>query len=98
MRSRRRLVQRIVAALALLAAVAWLAPAFFSAERYRKRLEAGLEQSLKRRVSFGSISYRLLPRPGFTIDNAVVHEDPAFGSEPFAQVAHIECALRWRGF
>jgi hypothetical protein len=37
----------------------------------------------------------LLPRPGFSIENAEVDEDPDFGSEPFARVDHIDCDLRW---
>jgi len=85
----------LVALVGVVAAVWWLPP-FFSAERYRRRLETGLERALDRPVSFGAISVRLLPRPGFSIANAVVREDPAFGSEPLARVDRIECDLRWR--
>src|SRR5207249_1578064 len=38
----------------------------------------------------------LLPRPGFSIENAVVREDPGFSFEPFARVDRIDCDLRWR--
>ena len=55
----------------------------------------GLEQALHRPVKFGALSFRLLPRPGFSIENAEVDEDPDFGSEPFARVDHIDCDLRW---
>lgn len=82
-------------ALVLLLLAGWLLPSFFSAERYRRRLEAGLQRAVHRPVTFGAISFRLLPRPGFSIENAVVHEDPAFGSEPFARVERIDCDLRW---
>lgn len=51
---------------------------------------------MQRPVTFGAVSVRLLPRPGFAIENALVKEDPAFGSEPFARVDRIECDLRWR--
>ena len=74
----------------------WFIPSYFSAERYRRRLEAGIERALHRRVTFGEVSVRLLPRPGFVIENAVIEEDPAFGSEPFARVDRIECDLRWQ--
>ncbi len=74
----------------------WIVPSFFSAERYRHRLEAGLERALNRTATFGAVTYRLLPRPGFSIENAVVREDPAFGFEPFARVDRIDCDLRWR--
>ncbi len=88
--------RRIVLALALFLVAGWWLPSFFSAERFRRRLEAGLERALHRPVSFGATSFRLLPRPGFSIENAVVREDPAFGSEPLARVDRIECDLRWR--
>jgi hypothetical protein len=80
----------------LLGGAAWLVPSYFSAERYRHRLEVGLERALHRPVKFGATSFRLLPRPGFTIENAEVEEDFDFGSEPFARVDRIECDLRWR--
>jgi hypothetical protein len=75
---------------------AWLIPSYFNAERYRRRLEAGLERELHRPVTFGEVSVRLLPRPGFVIENALIQEDPAFGSEPFARVDRIECDIRWQ--
>jgi len=97
MRTRaRRYTRNGLAAFALLTLACWVVPSFFNAERYRRRLEAGLERALDRPVTFGAVSYRLLPRPGFSIENATVREDPAFGSEPFARVERIDCDLRWR--
>ena len=84
------------AALVLLTIAAWLVPTFLSANRFHRRLEAGLERALQRPVTFSSASFRLLPRPGFAVENAIVHEDPVFGPEPFARVDRIECDLRWR--
>ena len=83
-------------ALALVALAAWQLPSFLSAERFRRRLEAGLEGALHRPVTFGSASFRLLPRPGFALQTVVVREDPAFGQEPFARVDQVECDIRWR--
>jgi len=77
----------------LLLLAAWLLPSLFSAERFRRRLEVRLEQGLGRSVHLGSISPRLLPHPGFSIDNVTIREDSAFGSEPFARVDHIDCDL-----
>jgi len=94
-RNRRR-ARNLALLLLLLGGAAWLVPSYFSAERYRRRLEAGLERALHRPVKFGAVSFRLLPRPGFTIENAEVEEDSDFGSEPFARVDRIECDLRWR--
>ncbi len=89
-------IRKVSVALGLILFAVWLLPSFFSAERYRRRLETGLERALHRSVTFGVMSFRLLPRPGFSVENVVVREDPAFGSEPFAQVGRIECDLSWR--
>ena len=91
MKTRRYTRFALLAVVALL--VAWLLPSVLSGERYRRRLASHLEQVLGRPVKFGTISPRLIPRPGFSIDNATVVEDPAFGSEPFARIDHIDCDL-----
>lgn len=97
MGSRHRRYTRIgFVALALLTLTVWQVPAFLSAERYRRPLEAGLEHLLHRPVTFRSGSLRMLPRPGFSLENVVVREDPGFGSEPFARIDRMECDLRWR--
>lgn len=93
---RHRYARNALVGLALLTVAVWLVPTFLGAERFRRRLEAGLERALQRPVTFSSASLRLLPRPGFTVENAVVREDPAFGAEPFARVDRIVCDLRWR--
>ena len=95
-RGARWLSRRAWLAASLLLLAAWLLPPVVSAERYRLRLESGLERALKRPATFGAISYRLLPSPGFEIENVVVREDPAFGLEPLAYVDRIDCDLRWR--
>jgi hypothetical protein len=92
----RRHARNAFLALLLVGVAAWILPSFFSAEHFRHRLEVGLEGVLHRPVTFGRVSFRLLPRLGFTIENVVVGEDPHFGSEPFARVDRIDCALRWR--
>ena len=83
-------------ALVLLALAAWIVPSFFSAERYRRPVQTALERELHRPLKFSAVSFRLLPRPGFSIANAEIEEDPDFGSEPFARVERIECDLRWQ--
>lgn len=91
-RSRKKVV---VLAVAVVALGAWLLPSQFSAERYRRRLEAGLEAVLHRPARFGSASFQLLPQPRFTLENVVIHEAPAFGPEPFVRIDRVECDLRW---
>lgn len=97
MRLRHRPHARILLlATAGLLIVAWLAPPYFHAGRYRRLLEAGLENKLGRPVELGTVSFRLLPHPGFSINQVVIKEDPRFGSEPFARMDGLECDLRWR--
>lgn len=93
-RNRRR-VRNVTIVLLLVGLAAWIVPSYFNAERYRRRLQAGLERALHRPVEFGALSFHLVPRPGFSIEDAEVAEDPEFGSEPFARVESIDCQLRW---
>lgn len=92
----RRHFRKLIIALVLLLAAGWALPSILNANRYRARLATGLEQTLHRRVAFGEVAFHLLPRPGFSIENAVIAEDPAFGFEPFARVDRIDCDLKWR--
>jgi AsmA family len=92
----RRHSRKIFFILILLAVAGWVVPQFFSAERYRRRVQLGLEQALGRKVSFSDLSLHLLPRPGFSLTNVVIGEDPAFGAEPFARVDRMDCDLRLR--
>lgn len=96
MRFPRRLhARKALVILAVLLLAGWLIPPFFHAGRYRKILQAALENKLGRPVELGTITLRLLPHPGFSIQNVVVEEDLHFGSEPFARVDNVECDLRW---
>jgi len=92
----RRPFRYVAVTLLFLTLAAWLVPSFFSAERYRRRLQVELERTLHRPVGFDSVSFRLLPRAGFSIENAVVREDPRFDAEPFARIERVDCDLRWR--
>jgi AsmA-like protein len=93
----RRHARKIILILLVLAFAGWWGPRFLSAERYRERVRLGLERSLGRQVSFGALTFHLLPRPGFTLDNVVIGEDAAFGAEPFARMDRMDCDLRLRG-
>jgi len=95
---KRRYLRNAAAALVFLLVTVWVVPSFFNAERYRPLLKTGLENALHRRITFGHITLHLFPQPGFTIDNVVVEESPAFGLEPFARVESVDCELLWRSF
>lgn len=92
----RRRGRWIVAWGAFLALAGWLGPPLVRVERYRRQLKSELERELGRPVDFGKVSVRLLPRPGFSIENVLVGEAPEFGSEPFARIDRVDCDVRWQ--
>ena len=59
-----------------------------------------ISQGLGRPVHLDSVTLTLLPLPGFTIQNLVVSEDPAFGSEPVIHANSVRATIRiaslWR--
>lgn len=66
------------------------------ANRFRRQIQTALEQALGRRVEIGEITLRLLPAPGFQMENVVVGEDPAFGAEHFAYMTSMQARVRLR--
>src|ERR1700722_832524 len=97
-RTLRRLLYLALAALAILLLV--LLPPLISLNRYQKRIATSISDSLGRPVHLDKVSLNLLPLPGFTLDNFVVEEDPAFGSEPVIRANSVRATLRisslWR--
>ena len=85
-----------VAALILLVVLLITLPPLFSISRYQRRIAQAISQSIGRPVYFDSVTVHLLPWPGFTIQNFVVAEDPAFGAEPAMRANVVEARLRVR--
>jgi hypothetical protein len=91
--------------LALAALVAILAvlivPPLVSVSRYTSRITSLIAESLGRPVRLSSVRVRLLPRPGFVLDDLTVEEDPAFGAEPLLHASTVTAYIRmlslWRG-
>ncbi|HTH53725.1 MAG TPA: AsmA family protein [Edaphobacter sp.] len=75
-------------------------PPLVNLNRYQRRIAISIGNSLGRPVSLDGVSLTLLPLPGFTIQNLVVGEDPAFGSEPIIRANSVQVTLRisslWR--
>ena len=90
------LVACILAVLALLV----LLPPLISVNRFRRQITSSISASLGRPVHMGSVNLNILPMPGFTLQDFVVGEDPAFGSEPVIQAKSVTVTLRvsslWR--
>jgi hypothetical protein len=78
-----------------LAAAVWLvvglgAP-YVNANPYADRLRGSLSRALGRQVEFRSaVKFSLFKGPGFSVEDVVIHEDPAIGAEPIAYMDSID--------
>ena len=89
-RSKRRMT---IAGVMLLLALFLIRP---GANQLRTRIVRSISLALGRPVDVSYVRIHLLPRPGFDLENFVVHEDPAFGSEPMLRAADVSASLRLR--
>ena len=64
------------------------------ASRLKTRIVLSMSSALGRSVDIGSVHLRLLPRPGFDLENLVVYDDPAYGAEPMLRAADVTADLR----
>ncbi|HKF03173.1 MAG TPA: AsmA family protein [Candidatus Sulfotelmatobacter sp.] len=64
------------------------------ASRLKSRIISSISASLGRSVDLSSVHIRLLPRPGFDLENLVVYDDPAFGAEPMLRASEVTADLR----
>jgi AsmA family len=88
----RRLLYLAFALLAVLLLI--LLPPYISVNRYQHRIATSIGDSLGRPVHLDRVSLNLLPLPGFTLENFVVDEDPAFGFEPVIRANSVRATLR----
>ncbi len=97
----RRPVKRILLAVVVVVLLGLLLPPFINVNRYRARIAASLSNAMGRQVTVGHISLRLLPQPGFELENLVVADDPSFSPEPLLRADEVTASLRisslWRG-
>jgi uncharacterized protein involved in outer membrane biogenesis len=82
----------IIAAVVLLVALGIAAP-FVHGDRYGTQIREALERGLHRKVEIGAVHFNLFTGPGFTVENVLIHEDPAFGIEPFAHMDELEARV-----
>ncbi len=82
---------RVIAGIALVLVLFLVRP---GAQRLRTRIVRSISLALGRPVDVGSVSLRLLPQPGFDLENFVVHEDPEFGAEPVLQSSDVVATVR----
>ncbi|WP_035354591.1 AsmA family protein [Edaphobacter aggregans] len=90
---RRRLLH--IALILLVLAALIFGPPLVNLSRYQRRIATSIGNSLGRPVHLDRVSLTLLPLPGFTIENLVVGEDPAFGYEPIIRANTVHASLRF---
>jgi hypothetical protein len=77
-----------------------LTPPLLNVNRLQRRIVTSMSEALGRPVHLDNATLHLLPVPGFTLDNLVINEDPAFGFEPIIRATTVEITLRpsslWR--
>ncbi len=83
--------KRVAVAVALILLLFLLRP---GASRLKSRIIVALSAGVGRPVDIGSVHIRLLPRPGFDLENLVVYDDPAFGAEPMLRASEVTADLR----
>src|SRR5437764_14953299 len=59
----------------------------------RKRLVHSIGMALGRTVEIDRVSVRLLPQPGFELENFVVHDDPEFSAEPMLRPQDVSASV-----
>jgi hypothetical protein len=64
------------------------------ANRMRTRIVNSISLALGRPVDVAAVHLRLLPHPGFDLENFVIHDDPAFSAEPMLRAQEVTAALR----
>ena len=64
------------------------------ANRLRTRIVSSISLALGRPVDVAAVKLRLLPQPGFDLQDFIVHEDPAFGAEPLLRASEVTASLR----
>src|SRR5579871_4348460 len=80
-----------VAAGLILLALFWLRP---GASQLKSRIVSSISAGVGRPAEIGSVHIRLLPQPGFDLENLVVYDDPAFGAEPILRASEVTAELR----
>jgi uncharacterized protein involved in outer membrane biogenesis len=87
--------------LTALAALGIAVPPYVNVKRYQHRITESMSAALGRPVTVSDITLRMLPQPGFDMDNLVVGDDPAYSAEPILRADQVTAYLRvsslWRG-
>ncbi|HEY3973606.1 MAG TPA: AsmA family protein [Candidatus Sulfotelmatobacter sp.] len=83
--------RRLAVAAAIVLGLFLLRP---GASHLKSRIVSSISSAVGRSVDVGSVHMRLLPRPGFDLENLVVYDAPAFGAEPMLRAGGVTASLR----
>jgi hypothetical protein len=64
------------------------------ANRLRTRIVNSISLALGRPVDIAAVKLRLLPQPGFDLENFAIRDDPAFSAEPMLRAQEVTASLR----
>ncbi len=94
-------IRRVVLIAVALAVAAIVLPPFINVSRYKGRVIASMSNALGRPVTVDAVELRLLPQPGFYLDNVAIGDDPAYSAEPILHAeevtAYLSLSSLWRG-
>ncbi len=62
--------------------------------RLKARIANSISRAVGRPVDVGSVHLRFLPQPGFDLEDLVIYEDAAFGSEPMLRAREVTAVVR----
>lgn len=62
--------------------------------RLKTRIINSISRAVGRSVDIGDVHLRLLPQPGFDLENLIIYEDAAFGSEPMLRAQEVTAVVR----
>jgi hypothetical protein len=77
----------------LIVVIAGVGAPYLRADYFASRIQAGLEQSLGRKVRIGNARYNVFTGPGFQVEEVTIAEDSRIGIEPFAHVAEVHARV-----
>lgn len=89
----RKFAITVVVIVALLVVAALIAPRFINVNQYHDKIQSELAQRIGRQVSLGNMHLSIIPL-AVRVDNAVIGEDPNFGSKPFAQAQELDVSVK----
>ena len=93
--------KKIIFAIVIVLLLGIFLPPNINGARFKSRLATTLSNALGRPVRIGSVSFRLLPRPGFDLYDFEVADDPAFNAEPLLRCGKVTADVRltslWQG-